>query len=169
MQKLFSFIGSHLLIVELSPVLSVFCSKGLFLYQCVQDYSLISPFWIRVSGVMLRPWSLWSWVLCREIDMDSFTFFYMQPSSLNRIIWWRCKLCSLKSTRVILFLPLMSMIHCEAVLEENASFKIDDLAPWVKRMHWVKWLLSQKWQHTGSETELDSKIVRKYCPFPFYI
>ena len=70
----------------------VFCSKSIFLVsEWVPGYSPPS----LLSGLMYLIfywglWSIWSWILCRTVNVDLFVFFYMKTSSLTITIYRRC-------------------------------------------------------------------------------
>lgn len=85
---LFSCMRSHLLIVDLNAWAVV-----LFRRLChVPMYSRLFPtfFSIRftVYWFLWRSWSTWTWVLWRKINLDLFTFFYMQTSSSRLFLYF---------------------------------------------------------------------------------
>lgn len=73
-QKFFSFMRSHLLIIDLNAMLLVSCSENPSLWQWVQAYyplSVLSEWVYQVFRWGL--WSIWSWVLCRVINLTRVT------------------------------------------------------------------------------------------------
>ena len=83
---LFSFMGSHLLTVDINAF--IFCVfRKLSPCQYVQGYFHLFFF---LSGSMYLAsyggvWSTWTWVLCKQ-----FSYFFMQISHLTSNIYWRC-------------------------------------------------------------------------------
>lgn len=72
---------SHLLIVGLRAI-GVLSRTLYFAISLLWDLVYLFFCWGR--------WSIWTWVLCRVIKMDLFSFFYTQTSSWASTIYWRC-------------------------------------------------------------------------------
>ena len=76
LQKLFSFMRSHLLLV-LVPAPLVFSLGSCLLCQCIQgcpQFLFYQDQWIWTLCWGL--WSTWTWVLCRVMDMGLSAFFH---------------------------------------------------------------------------------------------
>ena len=82
LQKLFSFMRSHLLILDLSAwAIGVLFRK---LSPVLMSSGLLPTFFLLDLVYLVLSWGLWStwtWVLCRVIDMDLFPFFYIETFS----------------------------------------------------------------------------------------
>jgi hypothetical protein len=76
----------QLLILEPKPF--VFCSGNCLLYQCVQSYFPFSLLWDLVYSLCRSPWSTWTWVWWRVINVEQYALFYMQTSSRINIVCW---------------------------------------------------------------------------------
>jgi hypothetical protein len=91
LQKLFSFMRSHLPIVDLSAwAIGVLFRKLFPEPMHSRLFPTFSYIRVSVSGFVLRFWATWTWVLCQAINMNLFSFFYMQISSETSTICWRC-------------------------------------------------------------------------------
>jgi len=83
-QKIFSSMWSYLSTVYLS-----ICANCAFFRKVfpVQMHSRISPSFssivFSISGLMLRPCSIWSHTLCMVINMHLFSFFYIRYDQHN--------------------------------------------------------------------------------------
>ena len=78
LKRLFSLRRSHLLIVNLSVCITgVLLKKLALLPMCSRLFSTFLSCLIYLV-LCWGLWSTWTWVLCRVIDMDLFTFFYMR-------------------------------------------------------------------------------------------
>lgn len=78
---------SHLLIVVLSA-----CAIS-FLFSFGSEFKTVLHFSsrnIRATGLILQSFDPFGVDLCRVIDMDLFSFFYIQLSSLTSTICWKC-------------------------------------------------------------------------------
>lgn len=85
LQKVFSFIKSHILSITVS-VLLVFFSESFLLCQCNEGYyplfkNQIQCIWFYID--IFDSYGLQSCVLCLLINMDTLALFYLQPSSLT--------------------------------------------------------------------------------------
>lgn len=84
----FHIVRSHLVVVGLK----VSCIGDWLGKSCANEFKCILYFLIclRVFDLHWYPWSMWRWILCRVVDMDIFSFFYMQLFSLKGTICWIC-------------------------------------------------------------------------------
>jgi hypothetical protein len=77
----------QLLIIGSEPLM--FCSGNCLLDQYVQVFfPLFLIFGLVYPGFCWGPWSTWTWVLWRVVNMDLFVFFYMQTFSYTSTIYW---------------------------------------------------------------------------------
>ena len=94
LQKLFSFMKSHLSIVDLRAWAIGVLSRKFPPCQWVWGSFPLS-FLLRSVYLVLcwGPWSTWTWALCKMINLDVFSFFYIQTASWTSTIYWRWCLC----------------------------------------------------------------------------
>ena len=91
LQKIFSFLRSHLLIVNHSVcVIGVLFRKLLPEPMNSRLFPIFSSIRFSVSGVMLKSLIHLDSNLYRVISINLFAFFYMQPSSQTSTICYRC-------------------------------------------------------------------------------
>jgi hypothetical protein len=82
LQKLFSFMRSHLSIIDLRAwVIVVLFRKLSPVLMSSRLFATILPLYVLLDLMYLvlywGLWSIWLWVLYRVIDMDLFVFFYI--------------------------------------------------------------------------------------------
>lgn len=64
-EMLFNSISNHFRWSSLSPVLPKSSQKGLIYSHILKCFANFSSATSRVTGLMLRFWSIWTWVLCK--------------------------------------------------------------------------------------------------------
>lgn len=87
LRKLFSFMRSHLLVVNLDAWSTVLYSDSIPIPMSFMLFPTYSS--IRFSGLTLRYLTHLELRLCRMVNMDVLGFFYIQPLSLTTTICWR--------------------------------------------------------------------------------
>lgn len=104
LQKLFSFMWFHLLIVELRA-----CAVGVLIRKLFHVPVSFRVFLSLIDWVFLvlcwSLWSTWTWILFRVINMDLFVFFYSQLDHhhfLKMLYFFHCMVLS----------PLSSVLRC---------------------------------------------------------
>ena len=88
-QKFFSFMRSHLLIIDLSA-----CSNSILFRKSfpLSMNSGLFPSSLQAQCIWfyIEVFDVWSWILCILINIGLFGFFCMLPPSLTRTVCCRC-------------------------------------------------------------------------------
>lgn len=93
-QTLFSIIKFHLLIFGFSTfIINVLVRRFLPMWINSSPFAIITSVRFRDSGLCWSPWSIWSCVVFRVINVDLFELFHMPASSLMRTACGRLCLC----------------------------------------------------------------------------
>ena len=88
--------GPTFQLLTLEPEPLVFCPENVPCANAFCGYYSLSLLLDSVYLVLCwGPWSTWTWTLCKVINMDLFSFSYLQTASWTSTIYWRCFLFSL--------------------------------------------------------------------------